>query len=415
MFFRFAKSTEKKALWASRVFDDWRENRNKLSLNTQKPIPNLLDLTNEDMCQELRKFLLECRKQDGSEYPSDTLYELLMSIQMFLHINGKNVKFLNEDEFLPLKHTLDNRMKDLSAKGHVKKRKQADIMTYEEEELLWDSGELGSKNPQQLLNTVLYLFGIHFALRAGQEHRNLRFIRSQIQLKCDKSGKEYLLYTEDMSKNQQGGLQQRKLTPKQVRAYENSENKSRCIVALYKLYLNKRPPGEIEAFYLRPLVKPKNDIWYRPVAIGKNTISKVVSRMCASAGLGGYRTNHSLRATSATRLFGEEFDEQLICETTGHRSTSVRSYKRTSDHQHKAISATLYGKPSTSTCSSRPTPENNPVTKLDTVEDAGSSVNAIKPDVETPKSEGTLSANSPIKSEITTSSGKNVTFVFNLY
>lgn len=42
----------------------------------------------------------------------------------------------------------------------------------------------------------------------------------------------------------------------------------------------------------------------------------------------GHYTNHSLRALAATRLYDARIDEQLITEKTGHRSTSVRSYKR---------------------------------------------------------------------------------------
>lgn len=51
--------------------------------------------------------------------------------------------------------------------------------------------------------------------------------------------------------------------------------------------------------------------------------------MCSRAGIGGFRTNHSLRATNATRLFSAGADEQLIMERTGHRSLDgVRSYVR---------------------------------------------------------------------------------------
>lgn len=42
----------------------------------------------------------------------------------------------------------------------------------------------------------------------------------------------------------------------------------------------------------------------------------------------GHYTNHSLRALAVTRLYDAGIDEQLITEKTGHRSTSVRSYKR---------------------------------------------------------------------------------------
>ena len=52
------------------------------------------------------------------------------------------------------------------------------------------------------------------------------------------------------------------------------------------------------------------------------------------AGISGYKTNHSLRATTVTRLFHEGVDEQLIMERTGHHSVDgVRSYKRTTSKQ----------------------------------------------------------------------------------
>ena len=66
--------------------------------------------------------------------------------------------------------------------------------------------------------------------------------------------------------------------------------------------------------------------------------------MCSEAGIEGFHTNHSLRATNATRLFSAGADEQLIMERTGHLSMDgVRSYKRTSDHLNEEVSNILNG------------------------------------------------------------------------
>jgi integrase len=46
--------------------------------------------------------------------------------------------------------------------------------------------------------------------------------------------------------------------------------------------------------------------------------------MCKDRGLHGYRTNHSLRTSAATRLYQAGVDEQLITEVTGHRSNAVK-------------------------------------------------------------------------------------------
>ena len=76
--------------------------------------------------------------------------------------------------------------------------------------------------------------------------------------------------------------------------------------------------------------------------VGHNTLSKTVHRLCNMAGINGYKTNHSLRVTTATRLFQSGVDEQLIMARTGHRSLDgIRTYKRVSDEQHKQVSAIL--------------------------------------------------------------------------
>ena len=64
-------------------------------------------------------------------------------------------------------------------------------------------------------------------------------------------------------------------------------------------------------------------------------------------GLEGYKTNHSLRVTAATRLYNAGVDEQLIMQRTGHRSIEgVRIYKRTSEQQQEDVSSLLESKPS---------------------------------------------------------------------
>ena len=60
--------------------------------------------------------------------------------------------------------------------------------------------------------------------------------------------------------------------------------------------------------------------------------------MCGKAGMVGYYTNHSLRATAATRLHHHNIEEQQIMERTGHHSAEVvRSYKRTSSNQQERV------------------------------------------------------------------------------
>ena len=97
-----------------------------------------------------------------------------------------------------------------------------------------------------------------------------------------------------------------------------------------------RPPHPL---YLTPLSKPKGKVWYSKVPMGHNTLGKIIMK---EAGFEGHYTNHSLRVTSATRLFDAEVDEQLIMTRTGHSSTDgVRAYKRTSDKLRQLTSDVL--------------------------------------------------------------------------
>ena len=120
-----------------------------------------------------------------------------------------------------------------------------------------------------------------------------------------------------------------------VRHYCNEENQSRCFVRLFKKYLSHCPPDtKRNSLYLQPQKKTTQQVWYSREPLGHNKLTKIVPEMCTAAGIQGFRTNHSLRASSATRLYAARMDEQLIMECTGHRSTGgVRSYKRTTDAQ----------------------------------------------------------------------------------
>ena len=57
------------------------------------------------------------------------------------------------------------------------------------------------------------------------------------------------------------------------------------------------------------------------------------------------RSNHILRAKTATRLYEQGVDEQLIKAQTGHRSDSVQAYKRTSVKQQFEVSNMLHTRP----------------------------------------------------------------------
>ena len=76
--------------------------------------------------------------------------------------------------------------------------KRAESILDFEEDILRNKGLLGSHSPQSLVDTMVFMSGLYFALRSGDEHRNLRF--SSIELVEKEGVIPHLVYTETISK-----------------------------------------------------------------------------------------------------------------------------------------------------------------------------------------------------------------------
>ena len=172
------KNTRRKMEWASNVFNSWRAQRS----NHDVPDPLKSSLTDPlhsipetHMVWLLQRFVLEVRNSKGEYYPPDTLYQLCVSLQKALTVDGKrDDQFFNSWEYKQFADVLDGEMKCLRRTGAGSSARQAAVLTEEEEEQLWAKGVLGSDKPKLLLQTPFFMCGKHFALRSGDEHRSLR-------------------------------------------------------------------------------------------------------------------------------------------------------------------------------------------------------------------------------------------------
>ena len=192
----------------------------------------LIDMSLDENNFALPQFIMELHKKNGDNYPSEMVYEIIICLQLFLNMHGQHFKLLDEEDCMIIRNTLDNHMKELAELGCVKPRNKACI-TVEEEMLPWQHGILGNSNPKQLVEMLLYLFGIHFALCAGAEHPSLRVgPNSQLKVKVDSSSTlRYLEYREDWSKNNQGGIGDIQKQRKVVRAYKNTKGPNKCALS----------------------------------------------------------------------------------------------------------------------------------------------------------------------------------------
>jgi len=106
------------------------------------------------------------------------------------------------------------------------------------------------------------------------------------------------------------------MQPKVVYHHANVDRPERCFVHFYKQYRSLCPSNcPDHAYYLRPLSEPEKEYWYTDQPVGHNKLEGTIKSMCKIAGISGFRTNHSLRATTATRLHQSGcVDEQQIME-----------------------------------------------------------------------------------------------------
>ena len=118
------------------------------------------------------------------------------------------MNFLSDDRFLGFQKTLDARMKQLHSSGIGVSQKQAEPITPNKEERLWQSGQLGGVSSQSLFNTVFYYNCKLFGMRAMDEHRSLKC--SSFHL----ATREISAIYGRSSKTLAGGLRQRNIDSK---------------------------------------------------------------------------------------------------------------------------------------------------------------------------------------------------------
>ena len=141
------------------------------------------------------RFLTEVKKMDGTNFPGKTLYDIVVCVQFHLETLGFNWKLINKGMFHDLKFTLDNLMKERTARGIGKSVKRAQILTTSDEEYLWNVGLLGDHDPDTLLNTMVFVISKGIALRAVEEHQALCAppFSSQLSFLHDDDGEIFLV------------------------------------------------------------------------------------------------------------------------------------------------------------------------------------------------------------------------------
>ena len=135
----------------------------------------------------------------------DLLYlDIIVMLNIYMKKNEVDMNLLS-DTFLHVRTVLNTIMKSRNTQG-VGIPNPKDAITVADENILWEKGIFGFKDPNTLCNTVLFMVGLHFGLCGGQEHRNLRrYPKYQIEREYQDK-KDCMVYHEEHSKNNQGGI-----------------------------------------------------------------------------------------------------------------------------------------------------------------------------------------------------------------
>ena len=192
--------------WAIDANSEWREARLNSGDHNDNihaaDLSNVSKLMKTNLESSLCHFIPKVTKTKGDvPYPGKTLYQMVIAIQKYLQINHINWKLIHGSEFQDLRTVLDNVMKERCADNIGMVKKQADLISYEYEEEMWQKGVLGEDTPDKLRSTVLFLLGINLALRAVDEHyqlhRDVPEKCSQFSLETNSKGTCCLVYRED--------------------------------------------------------------------------------------------------------------------------------------------------------------------------------------------------------------------------
>ena len=136
---------------------------------------------------------------DGTPYPPNSLYQLVVSIQRHLRESGRpEVSFFDSPMFDTLRKSLDAWMKELTY-GYIV-----------------GEGHIFCESCKGLLNVVYFYNCKFFGLRSGDEHRSLDVEQFHFGVS---DGIDYVEYIGRTSKTYKGGSNQRKLSPKHLRVY----------------------------------------------------------------------------------------------------------------------------------------------------------------------------------------------------
>lgn len=312
-------NTLKNNNWATNTWNDWAKARNRMQINGPK-VPLLHDLyknvTEPELNELLKKFVFEARNNVGEPYPPTSLKSLVSGFQRILrHTGWASLSLLDSSQkpFKDFHEAMEARCNELLKQGIGVMKKQAQIITEQQEQNLWEKEVLSLETGWGLIFAVYFYTCKVFCVGSAYELWKLR--SSQFKFGEDDIGK----FVEFKSRF---NAISRKNKP--IKQYKCATN-PRTYYSIVEKYVSMIPQLD-DIFFFRP--DERYPLKFTRTALGKNSLDSFVSKMMKRAGYKGYYTNHSIKATMAAKMYKQGYQEEFIQERTGHVSMAVKKYNK---------------------------------------------------------------------------------------
>ena len=122
------------------------------------------------------------------------------SLDRYLKEKNYPVSIISSDEFKESNKVLEGKARDLRDKGMGNRPNLSLPLTTQEEEVLWQCGQLGHENAQSLINNLWWLMTQHFGLRGRKEHHPLMLETLKVHTGDD--GERYYIPVRKQNKDQ---------------------------------------------------------------------------------------------------------------------------------------------------------------------------------------------------------------------
>ena len=251
-------------------------------------------VTRQMAMEMLKDFFLEIRDtrpgKEGNEYEPVTLTTYRNGLRRYFLERKCPPAVENFDladrEFDVVNYGLVSKRNELKRKGKGNHPNVVESITEEQLERMWASGAIGVHAPRPLLRLQWWINTVSHGIRGRMAHHDLSIDDFRISRGPDgkiiidhmKAGSNKRPRADDEKDNPRS----KKKCKARVAATDGSE---RDPVRAFEVYLRHRPPG-ISSFYLTPKHKPKGDIWFNKVPMGKNSIGRIMREIKAIAGIG---------------------------------------------------------------------------------------------------------------------------------